>query len=295
MRETEMRNPGTVGMDLLAAGSLVSLLEESLADVPRVVAAARPETTAAVEAAVERLEAGGRLIYAGSGTPGWLLDADAAELTATFGFPRDRLAVVRAAAVGTSPSVPDEDSEKRGAATALALSPATDDVVVAVASSGATSFTLGAAASVAREGAFTIAVVNVPDSPLAAVCAITVELRTGAEPLAGSTRMRAGLAQRLWLTVFSTAVMTRLGLTHDNLMVNVAPVLEKLRRRRLTILAEVTGREPLETATLLDEAGDNLRVAIVMAGATVDRETAEHALGASGGRTRDAIASLGRP
>ena len=283
----------TVGLDLLATDSLVRRLEESLADVPRVVAAARCQTTAAVEATAARLELGGRLVYAGSGTPGWLLDADAAELTATFGFPSDRLAVVRAGAAAASPDSPDEDSAAQGetAVNSFALGP--EDVLVAVASSGSTRFTLGAASTASTDGALTIGVVNVADAALASLCTIVVELRTGAEPLAGSTRMRAGLAQRLWLTVFSTAVMTRLGLTHDNLMVNVAPVLDKLRQRRQTILAEVTGCEHAEVVTLLEAAGDDLRVAIVMAASAVDRPAAERALAASGGRTRAAVASLG--
>jgi len=293
MRATETRNLLTLGLDLLDSESLVGRLEEAFADVPDVVASARRATTAAVDAAVERLEVGGRLAYAGCGTPGWLVEADAAELAPTFGFPPERLAVVRSRAAAASPGCPDEDSAERGGAAARALGLGAADVLVAVASSGSTRFTLGAATSATQDGALTIAVANVPGSPLAKVCAIAVELLTGAEPVAGSTRMRAGLAQRLWLTVFSTAVMTRLGLTHDNLMVNVAPVLAKLRQRRLTILADVTGLEDAELTALLDAAGDDLRVAIVMAGAAVDRVTAERALAASGGRTRAAIESAG--
>jgi N-acetylmuramic acid 6-phosphate etherase len=140
----------------------------------------------------------------------------------------------------------------------------------------------------------TVAVVNVPESPLARASSVAIVLRTGAEPIMGSTRMRAGLAQRLWLTVFSTATMTRLGLTHDNLMVNVAPALAKLRERRLAILSELTGGPREDAAELLDRAGDDLRVAIVMTEAGVDHSVAGQALSAVGGRTRAAIERLGR-
>ncbi len=169
-----------------------------------------------------------------------------------------------------------------------------DDVAVAVASSGSTPFTIGAARAALAAGAFVIAVANVPDAELTRCADVAVVLDSAAEPIMGSTRMRAGLAQRMWLTVFSTAVMVRLGLTHDNLMVNVAPVLEKLRARRLTIACEATGRDPGDAAALLAAAGDDLRVAIVMDLARCDAAAARCALTANGGRTRSAIAAIAR-
>jgi N-acetylmuramic acid 6-phosphate etherase len=252
MRETERRNPATVGLGRLDTAGVVDSLLAAHQDVPAIVARAAPETVAAVEGALERLRDGGRLVYVASGTPGWLADADAAELPPTFGF--DRLAVVRAGRDG------EEDAPERGGERIAALELTPSDVVVAVAASGSPPFTLGAAERAARDGAFVIAVVNNPHAAIAAT--VTVELRTGAEPIMGSTRMRAGLAQRLWLTVFSTALMVRLGRTHDNLMVNVAPTLAKLRERRIAILAEATGLDAASAAAALARAGDDLRAAI---------------------------------
>lgn len=291
--ETERRDPATIGLDLLAVDELVRVLTAAHADVSEVVAAAAPATAVAVTGAVVRLEAGGRLVYAGSGTPGWLLDADSAELPPTFGFPHERLAVVRARPAARSGARPDEDSPERGAAAVAALGIGEPDVVVAVASSGATPFTVGAAERAMRDGAFVVAVTSAPHSPLAAAARVRVLLRTGAEPIMGSTRMRAGLAQRLWLTVFSSAVMVRLGLTHDNLMVNVAPALAKLRDRRVAILAEATGDDRAASVRALRAGGDDLRIALVMALAGMLRDEAERALETAGGRTRVAITASG--
>jgi N-acetylmuramic acid 6-phosphate etherase len=292
MRETEQRHAATVGLDLLETDDVVQVLIAVHADVPALVALAAPATVLAVDGAAARLRAGGRLVYVGSGTPGALVESDAAELPPTFGFPPERLAIVRARSARVTSSGPDEDAPERGgeAIGALKLTPA--DVVVAVASSGSTPYTLGAARRAARDGAFLIAVVNVRDAALADLADVAIVLRTGAEPVMGSTRMRAGLSQRLWLTVFSTAVMVRLGLTHDNLMVNVAPQLAKLRERRLTVLAEASGLDRAAATAALDAAGDDLRVALVMVLADAGRERAAAALERGGGRVREAVELL---
>ena len=243
LRPTERRRPGSAGLDELETRELVDLLAGAHSDVPQVVAAAAAETAAAVDLAVERLSAGGRLAYAGGGTPGLLAAADAAELPPTFGIPDERIAVAR---TGPAPGGGryDEDEPEHGAAAVAAIGLGPADVAVALASSGSTPFTLGAAEEARARGAAIVAVVNVPGAALAEGADVAVVLDTGPEPIMGSTRMRAGLAQRLWLSVFSTAVMVRLGLTHDDLMVNVAPALAKLRERRLTIAAEATGAIP---------------------------------------------------
>ena len=289
MRETELRDQQTSGLDLLATEELIAALVSRHHDIPRIVSAAAPALARAVDAAAARLAAAGRLTYIASGTPGWLASADAAELPPTFGWPRGRLAVVRARPVSASPQDPDEDSAPRGAEQIDAERVCAGDVVVAIAASGSTPFTTGAAARAASRGALTIAVVAVPDSPLVAACDMSIQLRTGAEPLMGSTRMRAGLAQRLALTVFSTALMVRLGRTYDNLMVEVAPALAKLRERRVAIVAEACGCSPDQAAALLDAAGGDLKVAIVMELAGAGRDRAREALEFHGGRSRAAI------
>lgn len=292
MRGTEARRQDTIGLDRLSTAALVERLFGAHSDVQSVVNAALMATSRAVDAAVARLSAGGRLGYIGSGTPGRLAEADASELPPTFGWPPDRLIVVRARPASEGPAEPDEDRRDRGAGDVDATGLGAGDVVVAVASSGRTPFTLGGAQRASERGALVVAAVNVPASPLREVADIEVLLETGPEPIMGSTRMRAGLAQRLWLTVFSSAVMVRLGRTHDNLMVNVAPVLEKLRRRRVAILMEATGVERPAAARLLDAAADDLGVAIVMQLTGASAERARAALDTHEGRTRSAVESL---
>lgn len=262
MGEIERRDPATKGLDRLGTADLVALLVERHADVPAVVAAAASALAAAADTIVGRLQAGGRLTYAGSGTSGWLVAADAAEIPPTFGWSAERIAVIRARPAAEALGRPDEDSPERGAEAVERAGVGVADALVAVAASGATPFTFGAAAAARAAGAYTLAVVNVPDSRLEEACDHALVLRTGAEPILGSTRMRAGLAQKLALTVLSTAVMIGLGRTHDNLMVEVAPALAKLRERRLRMLVEATGLEPADAERLLDELGDDLKLAI---------------------------------
>jgi N-acetylmuramic acid 6-phosphate etherase len=294
LRETEQRRGETIGIDTLSNSELIGSLLRVHEDVPAVAAAAVAETTSAVDAAAGRLALGGRLIYAASGTPANLVAADASEIPATFGFPRTHLMVVRARSARESGSMPDEDSSERGGEAVMEAGVTASDVVVGMASSGSTPFTIGAVRAAREQGAMTIGVVNVASGPVAEAAAISVHLLTGAEPIMGSTRMRAGLAQKLWLNVFSTAVMVTLGLTYDNLMVNVAPFLEKLRARRLTILREATGLPASSAAELLDAAADDLRCAIVMGLANVGCADAEAALKRAEGRVRVAIRDLGR-
>jgi N-acetylmuramic acid 6-phosphate etherase len=292
MRPTERRHPDTVGIDALGSAELVDLLIEVHEDIPRVVRDASDATASAVELAVEQLHRGGRLVYIACGTSGWLADADAAELTPTFGFAAERLVVVRARQARATPGDPDEDHPARGAERLDGYAVGRADVAVAIASSGSTPFTVGAARAARERGAKLVAVVNVPGAPLAETADVAVVLDTGAEPILGSTRMRAGGAQRLWLTIFSTAVMVRLGLTHDNLMVNVSSDLTKLRERRVTLVVEATGLGREEAQRLIERANGDLRVAIVMELGGVDAEAARDALHASDGSTRRALSAL---
>lgn len=289
MRETEARHAVTADLDLLGSRELVHVLTATLADVPALVALAAAETAAAVDGAEACLRRGGRLVFIGSGTPGRLVEADASELFPTFGFPASRLVVIRAGADVQRAGGPAEDRPELATEQMARLKLSGDDVVVAVASSGSTPFTMQAARCAAASGAFVIVVANVPDPPMATHGAVTVVLRTRAEPVAGSTRMRAGLAQRMWLTVFSTAVMCRLGLVFDNLMVNVVPSLDKLRSRQVAILQAATGQTEQEAAEALADAGGVLPLAVVTSLAGVGTAEAAEALAASGGVVRAAI------
>jgi N-acetylmuramic acid 6-phosphate etherase len=259
---TEERSPSTRGIDRLPTPELVALLISEQAAAAEAVLAAGPTLAAAVDEAARRLARGGRLVYAGAGTPGRLAEADAAELPPTFGF--GRVALLRPRS-GDGPVRQDETEDDRhaGRRRAGALALAADDVLVGISASGRTPFVLGAMDAAASSGTLTIAMISNPATPIAALANHAIELLVGPEPIAGSTRMKAGLAQKLALTTFSTAVMICLGRTFDNLMVEVQPVIAKLRARRITILTEACGLDPADAEALLLASGDDLKVALI--------------------------------
>jgi N-acetylmuramic acid 6-phosphate etherase len=256
---TEQRNANTRGLDVLPTEDLVALLTREQAAATGSVAAVGSALTAAVDAAAERLSRGGRLVYAGAGTSGRLGETDASELAPTFGF--DRVATLRpGTGEGSDDSEDDLDAGRRRAA---ALGLGHDDVVLCVSASGRTPFVVGVLDVARAAGALTIAITSNPAAPHAALAEHAIELLVGPEPVAGSTRMKAGLAQKLALTTFSTALMIRLGRTFDNLMVEVPPQLAKLRARRVTIIAEACGLDRARAEELLSASGDDLKVAVV--------------------------------
>ena len=279
---TERRSDATRGIDLLDTGSAVRLLLDAQRQAHDAVDA--DAIAGAVERAASLIAAGGRLAYVGAGTSGRLAEADAAELPPTYGFPADRLVVLR-------PQTTEEDAET-GRAAAAEAGLGRGDVVVAVAASGSTPFVVSAAEAARRRGALVIAMVSNPRSRLGDLADVSVELIAGPEPIAGSTRMKAGLAQKLALTTFSTALMICLGRTFDNLMVEVAPTLSKLLRRRAWIVSEACGLDADRARALLDECGGDVKVAIVSSLAGVDVAGACAALDSTGGVTRRALHRL---
>jgi N-acetylmuramic acid 6-phosphate etherase len=279
---TEANRPDLADLDLRSTRDIVRLLNEEDATVPAAVAEAGDELAAAIDAIVERLRRGGRLIYTGAGTSGALAALDAAECGSTFGSPSGEvLAVV---------TEQDADEDDRAAATnalhGLALRP--EDCVVAVSASGRTPFVL-AALEVAREaGALRVAVASVRGSAAAALAEHEVAAVVGPEVIAGSTRLKAGTAQKLVLNTISTVAMIRLGRTYEGLMVAVAPGNEKLRERarRNVVLASGASEERVDEA-LAAAAGD-ARVALVSLLAGVDAAAARSRLEASEGSVRKA-------
>jgi N-acetylmuramic acid 6-phosphate etherase len=279
---TEAARSDLVDLDLRSTRDLVRLLNEEDARVPAAVADAGDALAAAIDAIVERMRGGGRLIYAGAGTSGALAALDAAECGTTFGSPPGEVLAV----------VTEEDADEDDRATAtnalrgLTLRPA--DCVVAVSASGSTPFVL-AALEVAREtGALGVAVASARDSKAAALAEHEVAVVVGSEVLAGSTRLKAGTAQKLVLNTISTVTMIRLGRTYAGLMVGVAPANEKLRERarRNVVLASGASEEKVDEA-LLAAAGD-ARVALVSLLAGVDADAARSRLEASDGSVRKA-------
>ncbi|HYF52749.1 MAG TPA: N-acetylmuramic acid 6-phosphate etherase, partial [Salinarimonas sp.] len=244
----------------------------------------------------ERLRRGGRLVYAGAGTSGRLAVQDGAELTPTFGWPAERLVFLLAGGERAllHPVERAEDSAEDGAREARARGLSPDDALVAVAASGATPYTLGALREARAVGALAIGIANNPGTPILEEADHGILLDTGPEGIAGSTRMKAGTAQKVALNLLSSLVMIRLGHVHDGLMVDVQAVNAKLERRSEAMLVHLTGCAPETAREALSRAGGHVKLAVVLVEAGTDVPQAREALARAGGRLRDALALLGR-
>jgi N-acetylmuramic acid 6-phosphate etherase len=278
-------------LDLRSSAELVALMNAEDAKVPGAVAAAAAELAAAIDAIVVRLEAGGRLIYVGAGTSGRLAAADADECQSTFATPPGQIVALVAGAGLESPLAQEaaEDDVEAGVAGIAALDVSAADAVVGVSASGRSPFVLAGIEEAARRGAGTVAVVAVRDSELGRVAEHEVATVVGPELLAGSTRLKAGTAQKLVINQISTVSMIRLGKAFDNLMVDVRGTSEKLRVRAWRIVATATGAEPEQVEQALAAASGDAKVAIVALLAGIDCDDARRRLGDAGGRIREAL------
>ena len=248
-------------LDTLPTADVVQLL---LIAESRVVPAVERRTDAIVAAAemiAARWRAGGRIVFAGAGTSGRIAAAEAAELPGTFGLARDRIrAVVAGGAASTDRDEDDLAAAERDVAE-LAFTAA--DVLVAVAASGSTPYTLALADAARAVGAHVVAVTNVAGSPLASGAGVAVEVAVGAEVLRDSTRLTAGTAQKIALNAITTAAMVRAGRVHGDLMVDVEPANAKLHRRAAGIVAEIAGCDEDTAIAALDACSGNARAAVL--------------------------------
>ena len=247
-----------------------------------------PAIAAAVTQAAARLGDAGRLIYAGAGASGRLAVQDGVELFPTFGWPRERLCYLLAGGVHalTQSLEGAEDDWDAGLADATACGPGPQDVAITVAASGTTRYTRAVQSHVRAAGGLTIALANTPDSALLLEAEHPIALATGAEFLAGSTRMTAGTAQKIALNLFSTRLMTELGRVYSGRMVRVVPSNAKLVERSKRIIAELTGASADRAASVWAETGD-IRLAVLMLDGH-DRVVAEARLAAAAGNLRHA-------
>jgi len=255
------------------------------------VRAALPQIEAAAAGAAERLRYGdGRLVYVGAGTSGRLAVLDAVELPPTFGWPLERLLYLLAggekALVRSSESAEDEAAEAEWLVGEAKLG--SSDVLVGVAASGKTPFTVAATKAARERGAFTIGLANNPDTPLLEAAEVGVLLDTGPEVIAGSTRMAAGTAQKAALNLFSSLLMLRLGRVYSNLMVGVQTTNAKLVRRAAQIVAEISGKSLDEAGQALERADGDSRVAVLLLRG-YGLEEAREILKATGGNLREVI------
>lgn len=253
---TEGLHPRADDLDGMSALELVTLMNTEDGTAVAAVTPQLQRIAEAVEAVTERLRAGGRVHYFGAGTSGLVAAMDAAECPPTFGVAPD---VVQAHVVTEAGQ---EDDEALGAAAARDAQVESGDVAVAVSASGRTPFVVGAMREASARGPLTIAVACRRDSPLARSSDIAIEIDTGPEVIAGSTRLKCGTVQKLVLNMLTTAVFTRLGRTHRGRMVGVVAGNTKQRDRAARIIADLAGLPLDEALRLLDESGGDVRAAL---------------------------------
>jgi N-acetylmuramic acid 6-phosphate etherase len=285
---TEARPATGADHDLRSTEELVELMNRTDAEVPAAVGAASPQIAGAIEAIVARLARGGRLIYAGAGSSGGIAALDAAECQSTFST---EVVALVAGGLVASPAVQAaaEDGAEVGTAEIVALGVGEADAVVGISASGRTPYVLGALRAAADAGALTVALVSVPDSELARLADHEIAVVVGPEFLAGSTRLKAGTAQKLVLNTISTVSMIRLGKTYGDLMVDVHATNEKLRERVRRIVRQATGASEDEADRALEEAEGSAKVAIVSLLAGIDAEAARTRIDEAGGSIRGAV------
>ncbi|MCA2011170.1 N-acetylmuramic acid 6-phosphate etherase [Cereibacter sphaeroides] len=284
MSSTEQAAARFAGIEDWSSEDLASALLETQLAAVAAAGAAKGALAQAIDACAERLGRGGRLIYLGAGTSGRLAVLDAAELPPTFDWPYERAVALMAGGAGALIKAVEgaEDSLTEAPEALAALGLAPEDVVIGVAASGRTPFVLAGLAFAHDRGALTLAITNAPEAALATAAEIALVADTGAEIIAGSTRMKAGTAQKVLLNCLSTGVMIRLGYVYRGRMVEMRPTNVKLHARAVAMVAELTG-ERREVAAEALEAGGTIKRAVVMLALGMDAAAAEERLAASGG------------
>ena len=292
---TEQRNARTGQIDQLPTREMVELMNDEDAQVAGAVRAQAEAIAQAIDAIAARLRHGGRLIYVGAGTSGRLGVLDASECPPTFNTPPELVVGIIAGGDHALRHAVEnaEDRPDRGAADLQAVDLAAKDAVVGIAASGRTPYVIGAIEYARTVGALTIGLACTPGSALAARVDIMIAPVTGPEVVTGSTRLKAGTAQKLVLNMLSTGVMVRLGKTFGNLMVDVQATNAKLRQRAIRIVAEATGLGPTDAERSLEEAGGEVKTAIVAALLGISPDAARGRLQATSGVIRQAIADTG--
>jgi N-acetylmuramic acid 6-phosphate etherase len=287
---TEEARPELAELDLWTTIDSVQVFADDQLSVAAAVRAAAASIAVAVDAIADRMKAGGRLIYVGAGTGGRLAAVDAAEVGPSYGLPGRVLAVLAGGFEGfTEGREYYEDIAGAGAAEVGVLSPTVDDVVFGVSASGCTPYVLGGIAAGRAAGSLTIGFACTAGSELGGLCDLAIETPTGAEIIAGSTRLKAGSVQKCVLNAISTLVMVRLGRTYGNLMIDAAADNAKLRRRAVRVVVQATGVDEARAAAVMEEAGGNAKAAVVALLAGVSTKRAEEALQVAGGQVRYAV------
>jgi anhydro-N-acetylmuramic acid kinase len=288
---TERASPRFATIDGWDSSDLVAGMLDGQFAAIAAVRAASPALSRAIDAAADRLRSGGRIVTLGAGTSGRIATQDAVELRPTFDWPASRTLTLMAggdaALIAAREGAEDAGPEAIEALTAHEVGPT--DVVIGVAASGGTPFTLAGLHHARTGGALTIAIYNSPGAPMSRAAEHPILLDTGAEFIAGSTRMQAGTAQKAALNILSTGVMIRLGYVWRGKMVEMRPTNAKLRLRAIAMIADLTDTDPDTARTALDAAGGTIKLAVVMLASALDRAGAEALLARHGGNLARAM------
>jgi N-acetylmuramic acid 6-phosphate etherase len=285
--QTEARNPRSEGLDLLSTPALVELLADEHRAAVDAVVSQRDVIAAVVDEVSARLRAGGRLHYVGAGTSGRLGYLDASEMPPTFGTPRDLVCAHIAGGVeALTRAIEGAEDDGDAGAAEMRDHVAAGDAVIGISASGGAPYVVRAIETARAIGAYTVGVANSEEAPLHRVAQTAIVLRSGPEPLTGSTRLKAGTAQKLLLNTISTAAMVRLGKTFDNLMVDMVATNEKLRGRAQRLVSTITGLDADAARALLGAAAGNVKVASLMGRRGIDAASARALLTERGGSLR---------
>ncbi len=278
-------------LDVMSVGELIRVMNESDAEVPPAIAKVTSEIESAIEGIVDRMVSGGRLIYIGAGTSGRLGVLDAAELGPTFSVsPTEVLAFIAGGEDALRHAVEAaEDNLDSGVAELREINLSSKDCLIGIAASGRTPYVIGALNYANEVGALTVGLTNNPGSDISRVAQISIEVDTGPELLAGSTRLKSGTAQKLVLNMISTITMIRMGKTFGNLMVDLQITNEKLQERAIRIIQSATGANALEAANALELSGNRVKLAILMNLLHINAEEAEERLKIASNHTRVAL------
>lgn len=288
---TEQANPASVELDTKSALEIATIINAEDAKVPAAVRRALPQIARAADLVAKAFSSGGRLIYVGTGSSGRLGALDAAECPPTFSTDPKMVQYVIAGgdrALGQAVEA-DEDSTDLGRRDLAKRKPGIHDVVVGLAASGRTPYTIAALDYARSRGAQTVCVTCNPDSPIERVSDVRIVIDVGPEVIAGSTRMKAGTAEKLVCNTLTTCALARIGYVYGNLMVKVKVTNSKLRARAVSIIRKVTSLDRDQAEVLLKKSGDSVPVALVMVIAGVSRPEAELRLQRSKGRVRAAL------
>jgi len=288
---TESLNEASRELDIMTSMEIVSLMNQEDSIIPQAIAAELPKIAQAVDQITIKLQNGGRLIYFGAGTSGRLGVLDASECPPTFNTPPEWVVGIIAGGVSalTTSAEEAEDDAELGREDAIKVGVSAADVVVGITASGRTPYVIGALNYAREQGAATFGLTCNKGTPLEEAADLVISPVTGPEVVSGSTRLKAGTAQKMVLNILSTATMVRLGKTYGNLMVDVRPSNAKLRRRAVRILQACTDLDDTGAATLLESCGGETKVAIVAALSGLTPEAARARLTQADGSVRKAL------